>query len=1123
MQVQSQPLCGSSADIPLLEGTPIEGSSQHQGVLQKYRAEQSYKSHNSTASPQQEQRSNLSSSENAYAQRCVATGIYYTGNVHAQHIGLTGFVVERSEKQIRCELGRLYKLLQRSEKYQKYREKQPALTPAEVIARDAAERKEQERRKAEGLQQEKDKTVWPDFIEYAFWTALVRWPPMGRKKYMLEGTQRGRNELIKDSIYRDTGIRRDRKQISSHLQVLKSKLRAVPADLSIVVDGDEQPVHCLNEVHSDGKLDRLDIADLASCRHQYHELDFLRPDTDKWTRSGQNVLVCTASLGVLAEVPPKSDLTIAFSLYSRLDLSRYDSLECMTRFYGEEHGAFNPELDSTNCNRKDQRTLCEYRPDFHGSKGVLRVEFDPAFRLTRMRRYQNMSHGDDRPVRDSCLTTVQDIYGIIPGTGEAQCLCTVLWRFQQTRNSAEADCMNWRSINFTENQSTAEGLGDVEIEHGQITNVSTSTPTDITPYHQASELPVNLVQIHSSHHSYELESHLERHPPSLSINILGSMQPDLDALHGSAATTTTDFSQQSFDPPSDQDTLSANVRDNDFELNSGHMTMSGVFETAIHVPAYGIFTSQGTGLEGLHSLAGLEHDEFAAMGLAIDEHGQYLILPPSSSPPSSSPPAGSPSKTVAAHFGIDTRYDRLGFYNKAEKRKTEIDTQTQTPVFASAHVDETMSNSTPLDGVFKIEDFMDQHKDAHQAQILAREAKHAAAASPPSKKSKLNENVAPLKPVAVGARSSKHTILLHEKYQALGIPQPLFTYEGGSETGWTVSVSFPGLDDADELQGLSEAKKFNSKQEAKEAMSQKALAVLKRLEEEGKVQKAHKSNKKKKKSAGGQAVQQVEEEKEPGENFIGQLLEFQRATDSPQPTYTDYQSGQRFACILTIEGLNREFGSIDSLFSSKKAARRDAARHAVEYFKSIGTWPDDVTLVGGIKKRKVQPSIVEMVSISTPDRTPSQASTSASTKSYAQQVANLAVILALPTPEWQYTSHPEDPNFHTVTCFFRGAGAHEGPIGEVRNIYGKKKAKEECARLTLEYLKEVREKRVAYGAAVMKGIAGAKGVLAAAAGKPIEGEDKKVKEDAAAMRKLEKDMGESSSEEDDVFADALEA
>lgn len=172
MQVKPQPLCGSSAHLPLLEGNPVEGPSQHQGVLQKHRAERSYKSHNVTAPPQR-QRGSLSPSENAYAQQCVTTGTYYTGNVHAQHIGLAGFVVERSEKQIRCELGRLYKLLQRSEKYQAYREKQPALTPAEVITRDAAERKEQERRKAEGLQQEKDKTVWPDFIEHAFWTGKM--------------------------------------------------------------------------------------------------------------------------------------------------------------------------------------------------------------------------------------------------------------------------------------------------------------------------------------------------------------------------------------------------------------------------------------------------------------------------------------------------------------------------------------------------------------------------------------------------------------------------------------------------------------------------------------------------------------------------------------------------------------------------------------------------------------------------------------------------------------------------------------------------------------------------------------------------------------------------------------
>ena len=258
------------------------------------------------------------------------------------------------------------------------------------------------------------------------------------------------------------------------------------------------------------------------------------------------------------------------------------------------------------------------------------------------------------------------------------------------------------------------------------------------------------------------------------------------------------------------------------------------------------------------------------MYAAGEDLKRYLIVPPSSSPSSSSPAASDSKISVSAHVGTDARYDRQGSYDKAEKHTMGVDAPTQPPTLGSAHVEDPMSSSTPLDGVFKIDDFLNKHKDAHQAQMLAREAKHAPTAGPPSKKTKANDNVAPLKPVAVGARSSKHTILLHEKYQVLGIPQPLFHYGGGGETGWSVSVSFPGLDDADELQGLSEEKRFNSKQEAKEAMSQKALAVLDELEKQGRVQKGGKS--KNKKDAGGQVVQQVKEEKVPGENYVGQLL-----------------------------------------------------------------------------------------------------------------------------------------------------------------------------------------------------------------------------------------------------------
>lgn len=51
--------------------------------------------------------------------------------------------------------------------------------------------------------------------------ALVRWPPMGRRKLMLDNQLRGRNELVADSIQKETGVPRDRKQVSSHIQVHK--------------------------------------------------------------------------------------------------------------------------------------------------------------------------------------------------------------------------------------------------------------------------------------------------------------------------------------------------------------------------------------------------------------------------------------------------------------------------------------------------------------------------------------------------------------------------------------------------------------------------------------------------------------------------------------------------------------------------------------------------------------------------------------------------------------------------------------------------------------------------------------------------------------------------------------
>ncbi|ORY95687.1 TEA/ATTS domain family-domain-containing protein [Syncephalastrum racemosum] len=81
-------------------------------------------------------------------------------------------------------------------------------------------------------------SVWPPDVENAFLEALETIPKLGRRKVLVKGKPCGRNELIADYILRKTNKRRSRKQVSSHIQVLKNTRKNDPYFMRLLHEDD---------------------------------------------------------------------------------------------------------------------------------------------------------------------------------------------------------------------------------------------------------------------------------------------------------------------------------------------------------------------------------------------------------------------------------------------------------------------------------------------------------------------------------------------------------------------------------------------------------------------------------------------------------------------------------------------------------------------------------------------------------------------------------------------------------------------------------------------------------------------------------------------------------------------
>ncbi|KAF2017702.1 hypothetical protein BU24DRAFT_460714 [Aaosphaeria arxii CBS 175.79] len=408
--------------------------------------------------------------------------------------------------------------------------------------------------------------------------------------------------------------------------------------------------------------------------------------------------------------------------------------------------------------------------------------------------------------------------------------------------------------------------------------------------------------------------------------------------------------------------------------------------------------------------------------------------------------------------------------------------------------------------IFTVDEFLNGHDSIDPSPAPASSRSPL---SPKGSKAGSPDSASPV-PTPIGARSSRNTIQLHEKCQSLALPLPRFETIPSDGQTWKMRV----VDFLDTV--FEEETSYGSKAEAKEAVSGLVLAFITDLEARGKLTKP---TKQKKTPGKGDAGSQSPPQKEvPGPNNIGLLLEYQHAQGAPQATYHDFSLGTRFSCVVAIDLITnptstttttQTFGSQTQLFPSKKSARQSAAGLAIQHIKTLGLWPSSLAddAAGGIRKkpRKSNPN-------PTSPPSPSDQPSTSSPASQVHLATQLALSLGLGAPEYRFdTSTPSAveaalSGFHTVACFFNNGGEHAGPIGEVRHVFGRRKAKEECARGVVEYLSRVRDERT--------GDAGR-------AVKEVEAQREGERDDERdVMAQLRREMGFSDSEEE--FEDAVE-
>lgn len=165
---------------------------------------------------------------------------------------------------------------------------------------------------------------------------------------------------------------------------------------------------------------------------------------------------------------------------------------------------------------------------------------------------------------------------------------------------------------------------------------------------------------------------------------------------------------------------------------------------------------------------------------------------------------------------------------------------------------------------------------------------------------------------------------------------------------------------------------------------------------------------------------------------------------------------ERFRCTITIAETSQVFGSTTFTFANKKDAKKYACKEAVEWLVANnyalsfdqtnakkpatpqnGTEPK--TSILGVRKQDLHV-----------DRKPT----------FARQVADLSTYIGLNQPSYVVEAVSLGSSIYSGYAHFNDDPRITGKIGEFRNVFGRKAAKEQCAREVLIVLEGIRDQRL---------------------------------------------------------------